>query len=129
MFRPVNICILITNVTGHKDTWGLGIKLQEYENLSSALNGGELSALCSGCAAARETYLHSHWIGKWMGFRDRPYAVANRETSTLLGVELRSSHPHMYTDRNFIPSYLSPIFLIVIFLLLLQVNIMLTRLY
>jgi hypothetical protein len=47
-----------------KTYWGVEVQLHEF--LTSALDGGELSASRSGRFTPRESFPGTHWIGGWV---------------------------------------------------------------
>jgi hypothetical protein len=69
-----------------KTYWG--VEVQRYTFLTSALDGGELSAPRPGCFTSRERTPGSHWIGGWVG----PRAILDAVVKKILSPP-RESNP------------------------------------
>jgi hypothetical protein len=57
--------------------------------MTSAIAGGEWSALRPGCFTSGERTPSSHWIGDWVGFTASLDDMEKGKFLTLLGLELR----------------------------------------
>jgi hypothetical protein len=83
-----------------------GVNVWIKVSLTSALAGGERSALCSGHFVPGEKTPDTHQIGDWVGPRVGLDDVENRKFFILTGLQLRSLGHQTRSQSLYLLSYL-----------------------